>query len=114
MKAENQGEQKITWSEEDEKILANIICSVNACDALDGTISISLEKHEKKISWLKSLKDRVQSQNTWKPSDEHYELEEFAKIVRSNLTSISKAVRELFEAKYLQLTGNKMYGGYKD
>ena len=49
-----------------------------------------------------------------KPGDEHYELEEFAKIVRGNLTGISKAVQELFEAKYLQLTGSKMYGGFKD
>lgn len=45
---------------------------------------------------------------------EHYELEEFAKIVRGNLTGISKSVQSLFEAKYQQLTGNKMYGGYKD
>ena len=45
---------------------------------------------------------------------EHYELEEFAKVVRGNLTGISKAVQELFEAKYLQLTGSKMYGGFKD
>lgn len=49
-----------------------------------------------------------------KPGDAHYELEEFAKIVRGNLTGISKAVQELFEAKYLQLTGSKMYGGFKD
>lgn len=48
------------------------------------------------------------------PGDEHYELEEFAKIVRGNLTGISKAVQELFEAKYLQLTGDKMYKGFKD
>ena len=47
-------------------------------------------------------------------SKEHYELEEFAKIVRGNLTGISKAVQKLFEAKYLQLTGNRMYGGFKD
>lgn len=53
-------------------------------------------------------------QNTLKPSDEHYELEEFAKIVRCNLTGISKAVQQLFETKYLQLTGNKMYEGFKD
>ena len=58
--------------------------------------------------WLKSIESR------WKPSNEHYELEEFAKVVRGNLTGISKAVQELFEAKYLQLTGNKMYGGFKD
>ena len=45
---------------------------------------------------------------------EHYELEEFAKIVRGNLTGINKTVQALFEAKYQQLTGNKMYRGYKD
>jgi hypothetical protein len=44
----------------------------------------------------------------------HYELKEFAKIIRGNLTGISKDVQSLFEAKYLQLTGNKMYGGYND
>lgn len=44
----------------------------------------------------------------------NYVLEEFAKIVRGNLTCISKAVQKLFEAKYLQLTGNKMFGGFKD
>lgn len=52
--------------------------------------------------------------NRLKPSDEHYELEEFAKIVRGNLTGISKDAQELFKAKYLQLTGNKMYGGFID
>ena len=66
--------------------------------------------YHKDVEWLKSLR----LQNTWKPSDEHYELEEFAKIVRCNLTGISKTVQNLFEAKYLQLTGNKMYGGYTD
>lgn len=45
---------------------------------------------------------------------EHYELEEFARIVRGNLTGIDKTVQTLFEAKYQQLTGHKMYGGYKD
>lgn len=47
-------------------------------------------------------------------NDEHYELEEFAKIVRGNLVGISRTVLELFANKYLQLTGNKMFGGYKD
>jgi hypothetical protein len=62
----------------------------------------------------KWFKEHVYPQSQWKPSEKHYELEEFAKIVRCNLTGISKAVQKLFEAKYLQLTGNKMYGGFKD
>ena len=73
------------------------------CDTLQTDSDIEDEGR-----WKVSVKEY------WKPSDEHYELEEFAKIVRSNLTGISKAVQELFEAKYLQLTGNKMYGGFKD
>ncbi len=57
----------------------------------------------------------MEEQNpTLNEDDEHYELEEFAKIVRGNLTGISRTVLELFENKYLQLTGNKMFGGYKD
>ena len=64
-------EQNPTWSEEDEKILNSIICSINASDAIDGTISVSLEKHEKKINWLKSLKDRVlpQPKQEWSKED---------------------------------------------
>jgi hypothetical protein len=60
-------------------------------------------------NWLKSLKERLKER-----SDKHYELEEFAKIIRGNLTGISKAVQSLFEDKYFQLTGNKMYRGYND
>ena len=66
--------------------------------------------------WLSGKKElkKIEEKTTCKLSDEHYELEEFAKIVRCNLTGISKPVQKLFEAKYLQLTGNKMYEGFKD
>ena len=94
--------QKPAWSEEDKNVLEDIEEAI--INYWHGDTQDIL------LDWLKSLKERY----TWKPSDEHYELEEFAKIVRSNLTGISKAVQELFEAKYLQLTGNKMYGGFKD
>lgn len=100
-------EQKSSWDEEDEEIHRKCICAMRAS-------ACGFPEEEKFVeqvdNWLKSLKGRY----TWKPSDEHYELEEFAKIVRGNLTGISKAVQKLFEAKYLQLTGNKMYGGFKD
>lgn len=66
-----QPQPKQDWSEEDEVILSDIICSVNASDAFCGTILLSLEKHEKKISWLKSLKDRVQPKQEWSEEDEN-------------------------------------------
>ena len=98
-------EQKpLEWSEEDENKLNRLIAY------FEDRESFSAEDDLFYSNWLKSFRP----QNRWKPSDEHYELEEFAKIVRGNLTGISKAVQELFEAKYLQLTGNKMYGEFKD
>lgn len=57
---ENQGEQKPTWSEEDEKILNEFIESLRYHNG---------KGYDKQINWLKSLKDRVQPQNTWRPSD---------------------------------------------
>ena len=101
-------EQKpVEWSEEDEEMIDSIIGNIKYLYSIGSCDNATVDK---KVNWLKSLSPH----NTWKPSDEHYELEEFAKIVRSNLTGISKAVQKLFEAKYLQLTGNKMYGGFKD
>lgn len=96
-------QKSVKWSEDDEWMLNEAINAVIVSDYAEG-------RKERCIDWLKSLKDRY----TWKPSDEHYELEEFAKIVRGNFTDISKDVQALFENKYLKLTGKKMYGGYKD
>jgi len=98
------GEKKPTeWSEEDEEYVKDLV------DYFTGGLSLK-HAEEDITNWLKSLK----SLSKCKSSNEHYELEEFAKIVRCNLTGISKAVQKLFEAKYLQLTGNKIYGGFKD
>ena len=43
------------WSEEDERMLCEIIQNVNAYDAYTGTIFQQIEHHDKKINWLKSL-----------------------------------------------------------
>ena len=40
--------------------------------------------------------------------------ERFAKIVRGNLIGIDEEVQQKFENLYLEVTGNKMYGGYND
>lgn len=52
------------WSEEDECYMAECI---NAIATKDGW---SFEEKRKTKHWLKHLKDRVQPQNTWKPSDD--------------------------------------------
>ena len=94
-------EQNTAWSEEDEMMIKFALTHFRKTGATEDSDI---------IKWLKSLKDRY----TKKPIEDHYELEEFAKIVRGNLTGISRAVIERFETKYLQLTGNKMFGGFKD
>ena len=75
-----------------------------------GSCFFKYVSQEECFAWLEK---QGEQEPGWK-SNEHYELEEFAKIVRGNLTGISKTVQKLFEAKYSQLTGNKMYGGFKD
>jgi len=40
--------------------------------------------------------------------------EKFAKIIRGNLSKIDKEVQQKFESLYFEITGDKMYGGYKD
>lgn len=40
--------------------------------------------------------------------------EQFAKIVRANLSEIGKDAQSQFEQLYFEITGNTMYGGYKD
>ena len=55
-------EQNPAWSEDDERMyrgLHNLIYSTPYCDS------------RKELSdWLQSLKDRIQPQKQWKPSDE--------------------------------------------
>lgn len=40
--------------------------------------------------------------------------EQFAKIVRANLSEIGNDAQFQFEQLYFEITGNKMYGGYND
>jgi hypothetical protein len=74
-------EQKPIWSEEDERIINSCIyCFEQDLKELKNDkvghseiISDLEEGYKEKIDFLKSLKDRVQPQNTWKPSDEQME-----------------------------------------
>lgn len=40
--------------------------------------------------------------------------EQFAKIVRANLSEIGNKAQSQFEQLYFKITGTKMYGGYND
>ena len=108
------------WSEEDKKLIDDTCNLINTLASGYGTTNVTEPITFTGSQMIANIKSKLRAlvdcrpQNTRKPSDEHYELEEFAKIVRCNLTGISKAVQELFKAKYLQLTGRKMYGGFKD
>ena len=58
-----QGEQKPAWSEEDEVMLDKVIKRLHKHSAGD-------KEYLDIYYWLKAIKDRVQPQFAWKPSDE--------------------------------------------
>jgi len=67
---EKQGEQKPTWSEEDEKTLSGLIISLARIGASTRTDSTSVNyTFAKEIDWLKSIKDRVRPQQDWGEDD---------------------------------------------
>lgn len=55
--------QKSAWSEEDEKMLNEIVGIITGYNAYTGTISVAYDKHIRQIDWLKLIKDRIQPQN---------------------------------------------------
>jgi len=59
--------QNPAWSEEDEDMKDTIIRDLKR---LGGDIVNVKPAYKAEIDWLKSLKDRVQPQNQWKPSEE--------------------------------------------
>lgn len=58
---EKQGEQKLSWCEEDEKIWTQVI---NEIEAIKSSSSTIFEKNiaQDKIYWLKSLKYRIKGE----------------------------------------------------
>lgn len=69
---EKQGEQKLAWSEEDEMFVHGLIRGLTAKRDIHGHTTFSSDCIDitETINWLKSLKDRVQPRNQWKPSKE--------------------------------------------
>ena len=65
----NKVETNSAWSEEDETILDNLIYAL-ANDRIGNN-------RDEYVDWLKSIKERVQPQNLWKPSDEQIKALEY-------------------------------------
>lgn len=85
--------QKSSWSEEDKCMLNNVI---------DTLKPLSQTTHSgyainSMIDWLKSLKDRIQLHNTWKPSDR--QLAAIATAIgdeKQKESDVAKELQEIF------------------
>ena len=88
-------EQNPTWSEEDETKIKSIIALLKspALCTMDGNKGIIDES----IKYLKSIKERVQTQNTWKPSDEQMEVLDMILTNESMDDNIARVLCELKE-----------------
>jgi hypothetical protein len=79
---EKQGEQKPAWSEEDISKIDTIIGYI--ASSAGEKLGVLLPC----INWLKSLKDSVQPQNKWKPTEE--QLKALYDSIPENVTEISE------------------------
>lgn len=60
------GQKPAEWSEEDKKRISSILLSIEDCEEQYP----NLREYQYDIDWLKSLKERVQSQQKWSEEDE--------------------------------------------
>ena len=73
----NKVEQSSAWSEEDDYNVQCLVAKVTS-DIQNGNVG----RNQELIDWLKSIKDRVQPQNLWKPSEEQMDaLEHFVRSI---------------------------------
>jgi hypothetical protein len=87
--------QKPAWSEEDEKIMNTTLCIISDFKNVYENSKEAQKDADKIEYWLKSLKDRVQPQNTWKPSDEQMEALEHFIVYHNGSTNYAKDLEEL-------------------
>jgi len=84
------------WSEEDERERKRVV------GLLEGWLSTFKETCYAEdckcgIEWLRTLKDRVQPQNTWKPSDEQMKILSIYENVNDVLASLYQDLKKLKE-----------------
>ena len=86
--------QKPAWSEEDNIILSRIIADYERSNE-EWFNAQKSSPHGRKITWLKSLKDRVQPQNTWKPSDE--QMKSLRWVIEYGNTTQTETLKGIYE-----------------
>ena len=83
----------------------------------------SLISYPKKIEWVGNQWDGApfdvnsESRVAYKQGYQQAEkdvAESFARIIRGNLSMIDKSVQDKFEQLYTDITGERMYKGFKD
>jgi hypothetical protein len=90
---EKQGEQKPAWSEEDEKILSDIIK-----DLVHPWNEYIPDRIEDEIKWLKNKLKSLTPQTTWKPSDEQMKaLADALSLAKNCGEEIAFDLRTLYE-----------------
>ena len=94
-------EQKPAWSEEDEDMCYKATAVINRLCAEGKEYVWSVKTLKKLFYWLKSLKERVQPQNTWKPSEE---------MLEALYRAVPENVKEMSEDEMLL---DKLYQGLK-
>lgn len=93
----NRVQPKQGWSEEDEDMCYKATAVINRLCAEGKEYVWSVNTLKKLFYWLKSLKDRVQPQNTWKPSDEQIKGIECAiKTLQHQLNVKDKRLNSLY------------------
>lgn len=83
-------EQKSAWSQEDEKCIKNILWCLNGN-------ALGVDYMDRCKNWLEHIKDRVQPQSHWKPSDEQMKALTFACI--KNVGIDKSSIKALYDLK---------------
>ena len=85
-------EQTTVWTEEDEKFFKTALWHIS--NSISNGKSTDI--HCDTTDWFKSLKDRVQAQTTWKPSDE--QLKSLQEVIdEGHFTSYPNSLETLYE-----------------
>jgi len=93
-KAKIEAEQNSALSEEDEKIGKELIDFCEKCSQ-GQTVINSQNDFTRWTDWLKSIKERLQSQNTWKPSDEQMRC--LCGVLNNSTGNIYNILKSLFD-----------------
>lgn len=92
------------------------LISIAECLEMDGDCLFNGHTGTESGKFLRDLaRKQVECKPAeWSEQEQESVAEQFAKIVRANLSEIGKDAQSQFEQLYFEITGTKMYGGYND